>query len=56
MYRISGQQSLTIKKRPYKVIATGMVRVEDFDDEGISSGKIFEPQYDVIHIKKTEKF
>lgn len=56
MYRISGQQNLTIKKRPYKVIATGMVRVEDFDDEGINSGKIFDPQYDIIHIKKTEKF
>ena len=56
MYRISGQQTLTIKKRPYKVIATGMIRPEDFDDQGVSSSKIFDPQYDVIHIKKTEKY
>ncbi len=55
MYKISGQQMMMIQKRPYKVIATGMVRPEDFDDQSISSGKIFEPQYDIIHIKKTEK-
>lgn len=55
MYKISGQQMMTIQKRPYKVIATGMVRPEDFDDQSINSGKIFEPQYDIIHIKKTEK-
>jgi flagellar L-ring protein precursor FlgH len=55
MYKISGQQMMTIQKRPYKVIATGMVRPEDFDDQSINSGKIFEPQYDIIHIKKTDK-
>jgi flagellar L-ring protein FlgH len=56
MYKISGQQMMTIQKRPYKVIATGMVRPEDFDDQGVNSSKIFEPQYDIIHIKKTEKY
>lgn len=56
LYKISGQQMMTIKKRPYKVIATGLVRPEDFDEVNIGSDKIFEPQYDVIHIKKTEKF
>ncbi len=55
MYKISGQQMMTIQKRPYKVIATGMVRPEDFDDQAINSSKIFDPQYDIIHIKKTEK-
>jgi flagellar L-ring protein precursor FlgH len=55
MYKISGQQMLTIQKRPYKVIATGMIRPEDFDDQAINSSKMFEPQYDIIHIKKTEK-
>ncbi|MFZ3228755.1 MAG: flagellar basal body L-ring protein FlgH [Pseudobdellovibrio sp.] len=54
MYRISGQQTITIKKRPYKVIATGLVRPEDFDDNSISSVKLLEPQYDVIHMKRTE--
>ncbi len=55
MYKISGQQMMTIQKRPYKVIATGLVRPEDFDDQSISSIKIFEPQYEIIHMKKTEK-
>lgn len=54
MYRIRGQQYLTIKKRPYKVIATGLVRPEDFSDTMISSGKLLDPQFDVIHIKRTE--
>lgn len=52
MFRVTGQQYLNIKKRPYKVIATGLVRPEDFDEQGLSSNKIFEAQYDIIHIKK----
>jgi flagellar L-ring protein FlgH len=54
MFRVVGQQYLNIKKRPYKVIATGLVRPEDFDDQALSSNKIFESQYDIIHMKKTE--
>lgn len=54
MYRIRGQQFLTINQKPYKVIATGLVRIEDFDDLNISSNKLREAQYDVIHIKRTE--
>ncbi len=54
MFRVVGQQYLNIKKRPYKVIATGLVRPEDFDDQSLSSNKIFEAQYDIIHMKKTE--
>ncbi|OFZ31638.1 MAG: hypothetical protein A2622_03405 [Bdellovibrionales bacterium RIFCSPHIGHO2_01_FULL_40_29] len=54
MYRIRGQQFLTIKKKPYKVIATGLIRVEDFDDNAISSNKLRDAQFDVIHIKRTE--
>jgi flagellar L-ring protein precursor FlgH len=54
MYRVSGQQVMMIKKKPYKVIATGLVRPEDFDDTAISSQKLLEPQYDVIHMKRTQ--
>ena len=54
MFRVTGQQYINIKKRPYKVIATGLVRPEDFDETALSSNKIFEAQYDIIHIKKTE--
>lgn len=55
-YRITGQQTLTIKKRPYKVIATGLVRAEDYDDQAISSSKMFDAQYDILHIKKVESY
>ena len=54
MYRIRGQQFITIKKKPYKVIATGLVRIEDFDDADISSNKMRDAQFDVIHMKRTE--
>lgn len=53
LYRIRGQQFLTIKKKPYKVIATALVRAEDFNDAGVSSNKLLDAQYDVIHVKRT---
>ena len=51
-YRIRGQQFLTIKKKAYKVIATALVRAEDFNDAAVSSTKLIDAQYDVIHVKK----
>ncbi len=53
IYRIRGQQFLTIKKKPYKVIATALVRAEDFSDTAISSSKLLDAQYDVLHVKRT---
>lgn len=52
-YRIRGQQYLTIKDKPYKVIATAVVRMEDFRDDGVSSNKLLDAQYDVVHVKRT---
>jgi flagellar L-ring protein precursor FlgH len=54
-YRIKGAQPFMIGKREYKVIATGMIRPEDFNDEGISSQKLLDPQYDVVSIRKSVK-
>lgn len=51
-YRIRGQQYLTIKKKPYKVIATALIRAEDFKDGGVSSNKLLEAQYDLVHVKR----
>ncbi len=53
IYRIRGQQFLTIKKKPYKVIATALIRAEDFNDLNVSSNKLLDAQYDVIHVKRT---
>ena len=51
-FRIKGQQPFMIGKREYKVILTGMIRPEDFNDEGITTQKILDPQYDVVSIKR----
>lgn len=53
-YRISGQQYFTIGKRPYKVLMTGKVRQDDFNETSLSSDKVFEAHYDLVHVKKME--
>ena len=53
-YRVKGAQPFMIGKREYKVIVTGMIRPEDFNDEGITSQKLLDPQYDVVSIRKSK--
>ena len=53
-YRIKGQQPFMIGKREYKVIVTGVIRPEDFNDEGVGSNKILDPQYDVVSLRRKE--
>lgn len=54
-YRIKGQQPFMIGKREYKVLVTGLIRPEDFNDQGISSDKLLDPQYDVVSIRKSTR-
>ena len=54
-YRVKGQQPFMIGKREYKVIVMGMIRPEDFNDEGVNSTKLLDPQYDVVSIRKKER-
>lgn len=51
-YRIRGQQYLTIKNKSYKVIATGVIRTEDFKDDVVSSNKLLDAQYEIVHVKR----
>ncbi len=51
-YRIKGQQPFMIGKREYKVIVTGLIRSEDFNDEGVSSNKVVDAQYDVVSLRR----
>lgn len=51
-YRIKGAQPFMIDKREYKVIVMGMIRPEDYNDEGVSSGKLLDPQFDVVSIRR----
>ncbi len=54
-YRVKGQQPFMIGKREYKVIVTGLIRPEDFNDEGVNSGKLMDPQFDVVSIRKKKE-
>lgn len=54
-YRIKGAQPFMIGKREYKVIVTGLVRPEDFNDEGMSSNKLLDPQYDVVSLRRSRE-
>lgn len=51
-YRVKGSQSFMIGKREFRVIVTGIVREQDFNDEGVSSQALLEPVYDVVSVKK----
>jgi flagellar L-ring protein precursor FlgH len=54
-YRIKGSQPFMIGKREYKVIVTGLIRPEDFNDEGVSSQKLLDPQFDVVSIRRNQQ-
>ncbi len=51
-YRVRGMQAFMIGKREYKVIVTGGVRPEDFDDSGMDSNKLLDPQFDIVSSRK----
>lgn len=54
-YRVKGAQPFMIGKREYKVIVTGLIRPEDFNDQGVSSNKLLDPQFDVVSIRRTQQ-
>jgi flagellar L-ring protein precursor FlgH len=47
-FRVRGQAPFMIGQREFRVIITGIVRPKDYDDNGISSNVLIEPQYDVV--------
>lgn len=51
-YRVRGMQPFMIGKREYKVIVTGVVRPEDFDDAGIDAAKLLDSQFDIVSSRK----
>lgn len=53
-YRVKGQQAFMIGTREYKAIVTGMIRPEDFNDMGVSSNVLLDPQFDVVTTRKKE--
>lgn len=51
-YRVKGSQPFMIGSREFKVIVTGVVRAEDFSDEGIAASKLLDPKFDIVSIKR----
>lgn len=53
-YRIKGSQPIMIGNHEYKVIVTGIVRAEDFNDEGISATQLLDPKFDIVSPRRKE--
>ncbi len=53
LFRVKGTQPLMIDDREFKVIMTGLMKADDFHEEGVSSNKLIDPQYDVVSIRRT---
>lgn len=53
-YRVKGQQPFMIGNREYKINVTGIVRAEDFNDEGISAARLLEPKFDIVSARSKE--
>ncbi len=53
-YRVKGLQAFMIGKREYKAIVTGIVRPEDFNDDGTPASKLLDSQFDIVNTKKAQ--
>jgi len=53
-YRVKGSQPVMIGSREYKIIVTGIVRAEDFDDNGISASKLLDPKFDIVSARRKD--
>lgn len=51
-YRVKGSQEFMIGKREYRVIVTGIVRPEDFNEDGIEAEKVLDSQFDIVSNKR----
>lgn len=53
-YKVKGSSPLMIGRKEYKVIVTGIIRPEEFNEEGVLSSRLIEPQYDVVHVRRKD--
>lgn len=54
-YRVSGEKPFYIGKREYKLKVAGIIKPENFDDNGVSAEVLMEPTFDVVSEKKSEE-
>jgi flagellar L-ring protein FlgH len=53
-YRVRGTQPFMIGQREYKVIISGIVRAEDFNEQGIDASQMIDSSFDIVSAKSTE--
>lgn len=53
-YRVRGIQPFMIGQREYKVIVSGIVRAEDFNEEGIAAPQLLDSSFDIVSSKSME--
>jgi len=53
-YRVRGMQPFMIGQREYKVIVSGVVRAEDFNEEGINASQLLDSSFDIVSSKGAE--
>jgi flagellar L-ring protein precursor FlgH len=53
-YRVKGSQPFMVGQREYKVIVTGIVRAEDFNEEGLSATKLLDPKFDIVSVRRKD--
>jgi flagellar L-ring protein precursor FlgH len=54
-YRVKGTQPFMIGSREYKIIVTGVVRAEDFNEDGIAASKLLDPKFDIVSARRKEE-
>jgi flagellar L-ring protein precursor FlgH len=47
---------MMIGNRDYRVIVTGIVRAEDFSEDGVSATKLLDPKFDVVSARQKDDF
>ena len=50
-FRVFGSKAFPIGKKNYQVLVSGIVRQEDFDDEGIGAEQLLDPKFDIVSAK-----
>lgn len=53
-YRIRGSQPFMIGGREYRVIVSGIVRAEDFNEDGIGASRLLDPSFDIVSARGAE--
>ncbi len=53
-YRVKGLQPMMIGSREYKIIVTGIVKAEDFNEDGLSATKLLDSKFDIVSNRRKD--